>query len=73
MINRQLLKLKVENMTDSEVVEVLEYISIMESLNEQANSTDPLEEAILGLLLQAMREEQTSPSQLLRQRRALAN
>ena len=73
MINRQLLKHKVEKLSDSEVCEVLEYINIMESVNQQANSPDPLEEAILGLLLQAMRDELAWPRQLLRKDTALTN
>lgn len=73
MVNRQLLKHRVETLSDSEVAEVLEYITIMESVREQANNPDPLDEALLGLLLQDMREGEVWPGQLLRQRRALTN
>jgi len=55
MVDRLLLKRKAETLTDSEVEEVLEYISIMESLNEQRISPDPLDEAILRLLAEAMK------------------
>ncbi len=57
MINRQLLNHKVQTLTDTEVAEVLEYINIMEAVNQQANTPDPLEEAILTLLLESIREE----------------
>jgi hypothetical protein len=73
MINRQMLKHKVESLNDSEVAEVLEYINIMESVNEQTKSPDPLEEAILGLLLRAMQDEQAWTRQLLRRQRVLNN
>jgi hypothetical protein len=56
-MNRQLLKHKVDTLTETEVSEVLEYISIMESVEQQSRSSDPLQEMILGLLLQAMRDE----------------
>jgi len=55
MINRQLLKHKLDLLSDEEVVEVLEYISIMESVRAQVSSPDPLEEALLGFLIQSMR------------------
>jgi hypothetical protein len=67
MINRLLLKHRAETLAHSEVAEVLEYINIMESVKQQATSPDPLEEAILGLLLQVMREEQVEPRKLARQ------
>ena len=73
MMNRQSLKHKVETLSDSEVAEVLEYITIMESVREQADRPDPLEEALLGLLLQAVRDEDAWPGQVLRQQRALTN
>jgi hypothetical protein len=73
MINRQMLKHKVESLNDSEVAEVLEYINIMESVNQQTKSPDPLEEAILGLLLRAMQDEQACTRQLLRRQRVLNN
>jgi len=55
MINRQLLKHKVDLLSDDEVSEVLEYISIMETVRIQVSSPDPLEEALLAFLIQSMR------------------
>ena len=72
MINRQMLKLKVDLLTDEEVVEVIEYISIMESVRAQVCTPDPLEEALLGFLIQSMRADSMSPIGRLRQR-SLAN
>lgn len=40
MTNRQLLKERVATLTDAEVTEVLEYITIMESLRGQAQRRD---------------------------------
>jgi hypothetical protein len=73
MINRQMLKHKVEAMSDSEVAEVLEYINIMESVNQRVNSPDPFEEAILALLLTTMRDEQAWPSHLRSQENSTNN
>ena len=52
--NRQLLKQKADNLTESEVAEVLEYIRIMESLVEQGMRPDPLDEVMLQLLSEAV-------------------
>ena len=54
-MNRQLLKGKAETLTDAEIAEVLEYISIMESAKEQVNLPDPLDELIIRLLSDAMK------------------
>jgi hypothetical protein len=54
-MNRQLLKGKAETLSDVEIAEVLEYISIMESLREQVKAPDPLDELIIRLLSEAMK------------------
>ena len=53
---RDLLKAKADSLTDSEVQEVIEYISIMESIREQKSFPDPLDEALFRLLSEAWRE-----------------
>lgn len=45
----------------------------MESLRQQVKNPDSLEEAILGLLLQAVREEQAWPSEFPRQHNDVTN
>jgi hypothetical protein len=55
MTNRNLLKCKAETLTETEIAEVLEYISIMEMLHEQASNPDPLDEALVRLLYEAMK------------------
>jgi hypothetical protein len=54
-MNRQFLKCKAETLTDAEIAEVLEYISIMESAKEQVTTPDPLDELIFRLLSDAMK------------------
>lgn len=54
MTNRQLLMQKVESLSDSEIEEILEYISIMESLGESRTKPDPLEELMLKLLSESL-------------------
>ena len=54
MNNRQLLAQKAESLSDSEIAEVLEYISIMESLGESRTKPDPLEELMLKLLSESL-------------------
>ena len=54
MNNRQLLIQKAESLCDSEIAEVLEYISIMESLGESRTQPDPLEELMLRLLSESL-------------------
>lgn len=56
-MHRQLLKGKAETLTDAEIAEVLEYISIMESVKEQVKTPDPLDELIVRLLSDAMKSE----------------
>ena len=54
MNNRQLLMQKTESLSDSEIAEVLEYISIMESVGESRTKPDPLEELMLKLLSESL-------------------
>lgn len=54
-MNRQLLKGKAETLSDAEIAEVLEYISIMESAREQVKTPDPLDELIIRLLSDVMK------------------
>ena len=59
MNNRQLLELKADTLTESEVAEVLEYISIMESLSELRTRPHLGDELIVKLLSEAMRAPPT--------------
>jgi hypothetical protein len=52
--SRQLLKRKAETLTDAEISEVLDYISIMESLREQANKPDLFDDELMNLLVDAL-------------------
>lgn len=70
---RQLLKHKADQLTDSEAAEVLEYINIMESLGEQASMSNPLDEAFLKLLSEAMRSNATRAGRVYHQLNALKN
>jgi len=72
-INRQLLKRKADALSEAEVIEILEYIEVMESLKEQRMSPDPLDEAIVKLLSEAMHASQPAPVRAYRQRGALKN
>ena len=54
--NREILKQKAETLTDPEVAEVLEYISIMNLHSQQAKRSDPLAEALLSLIDRAIKE-----------------
>jgi len=53
-MNRQLLKGKAETLSDAEIAEVLEYISIMESVKQEGRKPDPIDDLILWLLFNAM-------------------
>jgi len=53
MNNRQLLKEKADSLSDAEVAEVLEYITIMEALDD--SGANPLEEIMLRLLSETFR------------------
>ena len=55
MTGRQLLKSKIDTLMDEEVEEVLEYISVMQSVKEHMSSPDPLDELIVELLSEAMK------------------
>jgi hypothetical protein len=52
--NRQLLKLKADNLTEAEIAEVLDYIYIMESLKEQAKKPDLFDDELVNLLEDAL-------------------
>lgn len=50
---RQLLALKLESMTDSEINEILEYIGIMESMRKSVMLPSVWEDEVLALLADA--------------------
>ena len=52
--NRQVLKRKAETLTDTEISEVLDYITIMESLREQATKPDLFDDELMNLLADAL-------------------
>jgi hypothetical protein len=52
--NRQMLKSKADTLTESDLVEVLDYINIMESLREQAKSPDLFDDELVNLLADAL-------------------
>ena len=52
--NRQLLQRKADSLTETEIKEVLDYISIMESLREQAKQPDLFDDEIVNLLADAL-------------------
>jgi hypothetical protein len=54
MTNRQMLKVKAETLTEAEITEVLDYISIMESLREQASKPDLFDDELINLLANAL-------------------
>ena len=55
MTGRQLLKSRIDTLMDEEVEEVLEYISVMQSVKEYMSTPDPLDELIVELLSEAMK------------------
>lgn len=52
--NRQVLKHKAESLTEPEIAEVLDYISIMESLRDQASKPDLFDDELMNLLADAL-------------------
>ncbi|HSF22977.1 MAG TPA: hypothetical protein VLE20_02035 [Blastocatellia bacterium] len=52
--NRQALKVKADTLTENEIAEVLDYISIMESLREQATKPDLFDDELMTLLVDAL-------------------
>jgi hypothetical protein len=52
--NRQLLKIKADTLTETEIAEVLDYINIMESLREQASKPDLFDDELVNLLADAL-------------------
>ncbi len=53
MTKRQMLKRKAETLTDAEIAEVLDYITIMESLRRQASDPDLFDDELVNLLADA--------------------
>jgi hypothetical protein len=53
LTNRQRLAFKIETLTDSEVTEVLEYISIMESMRRRSNVSELFEDDLINFLAEA--------------------
>lgn len=51
---RQVLRLKADTLSEPEISEVLDYISIMESLREQANRPDLFDDELMNLLADAL-------------------
>lgn len=52
--DRQDLKSKAETLTDSEISEVLDYITIMESLREQSGKPDLFDDELMNMLADAL-------------------
>jgi hypothetical protein len=52
--NRQALRLKADTLTETEIADVLDYISIMESLREQATNPDLFDDELMALLVDAL-------------------
>jgi len=53
LTNRQRLAFKIETLTDTEVTEVLEYISIMESMRRQQSAPEVFEDDLINFLAEA--------------------
>lgn len=53
---RELLKSRADSMSETEVLEVLEYIAIMESLRAETSEVDALDNALCKLLWEALSE-----------------
>ena len=52
--NRQALKSKAETLTEAEILEVLDYINIMESMAEQAVKPDLFDDELMNILVDAL-------------------
>jgi hypothetical protein len=52
--NRQALKRKAETLTEAEILEVLDYINIMETMAEQAVKPDLFDDELMNLLVDAL-------------------
>jgi hypothetical protein len=52
--NRQALKRKAETLTEAEILEVLDYINIMETMREQASKPDLFDDELMNLLVDAL-------------------
>ena len=53
MTNRQLLMLKADALTEAEAAEVLDYIGIMQSMNERVRDQLVVDEVLLKFLFKA--------------------
>ncbi|MEW6735630.1 MAG: hypothetical protein AB1489_30340 [Acidobacteriota bacterium] len=53
LTNRERLAFKIETLSEKEVAEVLEYISIMESMRRQQNSPEIFEDDLINFLAEA--------------------
>ena len=53
LTNRQRLAFKIETLTETEVTEVLEYISIMETMRRQQTAPDVFEDDLINFLAEA--------------------
>lgn len=56
---RELLKSRADSMSETEVLEVLEYIAIMESLRAETSEVDALDNALCKLLWEAAKDTST--------------
>ena len=72
-MNRELLKGKADTLTDSEVSEVLEYISIMESVKQEGRKPDAIDDLILWLLFNAMTTGPGNAQRVWRQEAIIRN
>lgn len=54
---RELLKSKADNLTETEVVEVLEYIAIMQTMNRQTGETELFHRALAGVFFRARHQK----------------
>ena len=52
--SRQALRRKAETLSDADIVEVLDYINIMESLREQAVKPDLFDDELMNMLADAV-------------------
>ena len=53
MTDKQILQNKAENLTESEIAEVLSYINTLENLRQQASNPDLFDDEIVGTLSEA--------------------
>jgi hypothetical protein len=53
MTDKQILQNKAENLTETEIAEVLSYINTLENRRQQASKTDLFDDEIVGTLSEA--------------------